>query len=70
MLITGFDVTARWVVLRTHQHFKQTTPLGHSSAMIRLHSAEFIRCGEYDCVGTAIASIQLRKLHTAANKSH
>jgi hypothetical protein len=27
-----------WVVLRRHQHFKHTTPLAHSSAMIRFVS--------------------------------
>jgi hypothetical protein len=40
----------------------------HNTSRLRfrddpLHFAEFIRFGEYDSLGTAIASIQLRKLH-------
>jgi hypothetical protein len=33
-----------------------------------LHFAEFIRIGEYDCFGTTIASVQLRKLQIATQK--
>ena len=58
------------VVLRRHQHFKHTTPLAHSSVMIRLHSAEFIRLGEYDYFGTASASIQLRNLDIATQTTN
>src|SRR5260370_3695678 len=31
-------IVSRWVVLKRHQHFKHTTPLAHSSAMIRFIS--------------------------------
>jgi hypothetical protein len=37
------------------QQFKHTTPPAYASATILLHSAEFIRLGEYHCFGTAIA---------------
>jgi hypothetical protein len=45
----------------------------HNTSRLRfrddpLHFAEFIRFGEYDCFGTAIASIQLRKLHIVIQK--
>jgi hypothetical protein len=51
------------VVLRSHQHFKHTTPLAYFFRDDPLHFAEFIRFGERDFFGTAIASVQLRKLH-------
>src|SRR6266478_7600224 len=46
-------------VERSHQHFKHTTPLVYFFRDDPLHFAEFIRFGECNCFGTAIASIQL-----------
>src|SRR5260370_17287150 len=56
-------IVSRWVVLKRHQHFKHTTPLVYFFRDDPLLFAEFIRFGECNCFGTAIASIQLRKLH-------
>jgi 2,4-diketo-3-deoxy-L-fuconate hydrolase len=56
-------IVSRWVVLRSHQHFKHSTPLAYFFRDDPLHFAEFTRLGEHDSFGTAIASIQLRKLH-------
>src|SRR5258708_491952 len=61
-------IVSRWVVLKRHQHFKHTTPLVYFFRDDPLHFAEFIRFGECNCFGTAIASIQLRKLHIVIQK--
>lgn len=43
-------------VLKRHQHFKHTTPLAYSSAMIPLHFAEFIRSQSVTALASQLPS--------------
>src|SRR6266481_3196401 len=61
-------IVSRWVVLKRHQHFKHTTPLAHSSAMIRFISLNLSVSNSITAFGASIASIQLRKLHIVIQK--
>jgi hypothetical protein len=57
-----------WVVLARHQHFKHTTPLAYSSAMIRFISLNLSVSESMTALALRLLSIQTGKLNMATQK--